>query len=343
VQYELRYQVVEPKRQTFQNLIDRFGDRPASRYEEGTFDLQPRENFHYRPTWAPDRELYDPAFSALRLTDPYSFTDPRQYYYAPYVTARADLHDRFGQTMAYLEQRDLLAKLPAEWDRLVQTVVVPLRHYEAGAQLASVAGARFAYGTSIEQCCSFAAFDRMGNAQILSRIGLSVAGGAADTLLAAKEGWIGAATMQPLRRLVEECLVDPDWATGVLAVELVDALLFPLLWSGLDEAALVGGAGAYSLAGQVLQQWYGDQRRWIDALLAAWCADADHGAANGEHLAAVARQWGARAQEAVGAIAADIDRLVPQAKAADIVAASVEQSIGRWAAAGVPLTSGASS
>ena len=34
MQYELRYQVIEPKRQTYQNLIDRFGDQPASRYLE---------------------------------------------------------------------------------------------------------------------------------------------------------------------------------------------------------------------------------------------------------------------------------------------------------------------
>ncbi len=59
MQYELRYQVIEPKRQTYQNVIDRFGDQPASRYLEATLDLEPRENFHYRPTWAQDRELYD--------------------------------------------------------------------------------------------------------------------------------------------------------------------------------------------------------------------------------------------------------------------------------------------
>ena len=46
-------------------------------------------------------------FSALRLTDPYSFLDPRQFYYAPYVTSRAQLHDAFGKTLDYLVQRDL--------------------------------------------------------------------------------------------------------------------------------------------------------------------------------------------------------------------------------------------
>jgi phenol hydroxylase P1 protein len=31
VQYELRYRVIEAKRNTYQNLIDRYGDQPASR------------------------------------------------------------------------------------------------------------------------------------------------------------------------------------------------------------------------------------------------------------------------------------------------------------------------
>ena len=85
MQFELRPQVIEPQRKTFQHLIDRYGDRPASRYEEGTIDLQATANYHYRPLWGPDKEIYDPAYSVLRLTDAYSFVDPRQYYYAPYV------------------------------------------------------------------------------------------------------------------------------------------------------------------------------------------------------------------------------------------------------------------
>ena len=36
--YELRTQTIEPKRNTFQHLIDRFGDKPATRYQEGTFN-----------------------------------------------------------------------------------------------------------------------------------------------------------------------------------------------------------------------------------------------------------------------------------------------------------------
>jgi len=315
VQYELRYQVLEPKRQSYQNVIDRFGDQPASRYLEATLDVEPRENFHYRPTWAQDRELYDARFSALRLTDPYSFTDPRQYYYTPYVTSRAAMHDEFGKSLGYLEDRNLLARLPEGWRAVLGSVIVPLRHLESGAQLVSVAGARFAHGTSIEQCCTYAAFDRIGNAQMLSRVGIAVGTGTDEVLVTAKREWLDAAHLQPLRRLIEEIMIVEDWAEGVLAVDHLDKLVYPLLYTALDEAALLSGAGSYSLIAQHFASWFTNQRRWLDALQTVWQADPENGAANTAHLDRIATTWRDRALEAVEPLAVVIDKQVPEAGA----------------------------
>lgn len=331
MQYELRYQVIEPKRQTYQNVIDRLGDQPASRYLEATLDVEPRENFHYRPTWAPDRDLYDERFSALRLTDPYAYTDPRQFYYTPYVTNRAAMHDEFGKTLSYLEKRDLLAKLPAQWRAVLASVVVPLRHYESGAQLVTVAGARFAYGTSLEQCCTFAAFDRIGNAQMLSRVGIAMSSGAGDQLGNAKREWLDGAHLQPLRRLVEEIMVVDDWAEGLLAVDLVDSLAYPLVYSGLDEAALLGGAGAYSLFAQHLTGWFADQRKWLDVLVAAWAGDPDNGTANREALGRIVATWGVRAREALEPLAAAVDDRLPDVGSGALLAELAEAERTRWA------------
>jgi len=333
MQYELRYQVLEPKRHTYQNVIDRLGDQPASRYLEATLDVEPRENFHYRPTWAQDRELYDERYTALRLTDPYAYTDPRQFYYTPYVTQRAALHAEFGKTLGYLEERDLLPRLPEAWQDLAATVVIPLRHYESGAQLASVAGARFAYGTSLEQCCTFAAFDRIGNAQMLSRAGLALGGGSADVLTRAKGEWLDGAHLQPLRRLTEEIMVIGDWAEAILAVDQIDALLYPLLYRGLDEAALLGGAGAYSLVAQHFTAWFADQRKWLDALVAAWAADEQHGPANREVLARTGQYWGGRAREAVAALAAAAGAHLPGAGTGAIMDRITQAQQAAWAQA----------
>jgi phenol hydroxylase P1 protein len=280
VQFELRTQVIEPQRKTFQHLVDRYGDRPASRYEEGTIDLQATANYHFRPLWGPELDIYSPDYSVLKLADPYSYVDPRGFYYAPYVTSRADLHDSFAATLGYLEKRGMFDRLPDAWRALFAEVVLPTRHYEAAAQMISSHAARFGWGTTITQCAAYAAFDRVGNAQLLSRAGISFGGGTADTLAAAKQLWLEDDALQPLRRLCEETLVERDWGKAMVRLDVTDQLLYSLLYTHLDDAAIGAGAGTYSLVSQHLSGWFADQRRWLDALYRAWVADPEHGADN---------------------------------------------------------------
>lgn len=311
MQYELRTQVIEPKRKTFANLTERLGDRPASRYEEGSIDVQAVTNFHYRPLWDPEHEIYDPTYSELRLTDPYSFTDPRQFYYAPYVTARTHLYEAFASTLQYLEDRQLLDRLPDGWKALATDVVLPLRHYETGGQLVSAYGCKFGYGTTITQCLSYASFDRIGNAQLLSRFGISLGGGTDDLLGEAKQRWLTAPWLQPLRRHTEQLLIEKDWAVAHLGLDLSDQLLYGLLYRHLDEAALLGGAGGYSLVANHLSTWFADHRRWADALYQAWRSDPETGARNREVLAVAADRLVPIAADAVRALAVQADAQVP--------------------------------
>ena len=325
MQYELRTQVIEPQRKTFDHLVARYGDRPASRYEEGSIDIQAKENFHYRPLWDPSHELYDEDFSVLRLTDPYSFTDPRQFYYAPYVTSRAAMSDAFGATLTYLESRGLLERLPERWGDLLAQLVIPLRHYESGAQLISTAAARFGFGTTVTQCAAYAAFDRIGNAQLISRLGIALDGGTAGLLEDAKASWLEDAALQGLRKHVEQTIVQKDWALSLVALDVTDQLLYRMLFVHLDDAALTGSAPAYSLASQHLTEWFKDQRRWLDALYKAWTADSELGAANAEILERTVADAVDRAVAALLPLAARADALVGAgAEAAlDAVAAEV--------------------
>jgi phenol hydroxylase P1 protein len=310
MQFELRTQVIEPKRKTFTNLVERFGDRPASRYEEGSVDIQATENFHYRPLFAPDKWHYDPDWTAFKLTDPYSFMDPRQLYYAPYVQSRAASGDAFAKSLEYVDSRTLLQKLPEGWDSLVGDLLLPLRHYEAGAELVLIEGSRFAYGTTIDQCCTYAAFDRIGNAQNLSRIGIVYADGHDHALATAKEKWLTDPALQGLRRLIEEVLTEGDYAKELLAIDLCDRLLYPLMFTHLDEAALVGGAGAYSLLAQHFASWMADNQRWVDHLIKCWFADEQYGESNRAAFNDVlSRRW-AQVVEAVTDLAAAVDSRV---------------------------------
>ncbi|NLW98610.1 MAG: phenol 2-monooxygenase [Actinomycetales bacterium] len=307
MQFELRTQVIEPTRKTFSHLVRRYGDRPASRYEEGTIDLQAVTNFHYRPLWDPSREIYSPDYSVLKLTDVYAYTDPRQFYYAPYVTARADLHEAFGSTLDYLEKRGMFDRLPPAWSSLVQDILLPLRHYEAAAQMISSAAARFGWGATITQCAAYAAFDRIGNAQMLSRVGISFGGGSADCLDLAKTAWIEADTWQPLRKLVEETLAERDWGKALIALDTMDRVLYTLFYTHLDDVAIASGAGSYSLVAQHFSSWFADQRRWLDALIKAWVADPEHGATNAAAIS----------QTALAALGEIHEALCPVASAAD--------------------------
>ncbi|HEY5135503.1 MAG TPA: hypothetical protein VIJ41_06920 [Candidatus Nanopelagicales bacterium] len=330
MQFELRTQVIEPKRKTFTNLVERFGDRPASRYEEGSIDIQAVENLHYRPLFSADKEHYDVGWTAFKLEDPYSFTDPRQLYYAPYVQSRAAMNEAFVKSLEYIETRDLMQKLPAGWDSLVGEILVPLRHWEAGAELVSIEGSRWAWGTTIDQCCTYAAFDRIGHAQNLSRIGIVYGEGHDHALASAKERWLTDPALQGLRRLIEELLAGDDYAKKLLAVDLTDRLLYPLMYTHLDEEALTGGAGAYSLLAQHFASWFVDQRRWIDHLVTTWLQDPTYAQGNRDAFDEVlATRW-AQIVEAVSDVAAAVEARVATGAVAHVegTAAALAESLG---------------
>ncbi|QIM21862.1 phenol 2-monooxygenase [Phycicoccus sp. HDW14] len=318
MQYELRTQVIDPPRKTFDHLVRRYGDRPASRYEEGTIDIQAKENFHYRPLWDPAHDIYDEAYSAFRLTDPYSFTDPRQYYYAPYVTSRAAMADAVAATLDYLDSRDLLSRLPDAWSSVMGELLVPLRHYESGAQMVSCDIARFGFGTTITQCAAYAAFDRIGNAQALSRVGIALGGGTAELLADAKTRWVEDASLQGLRRYVEELFLEKDWGRALVRLDVADRLVYGLFFAHLDDAAIDQGAGSYSLVAQHLSSWFADQRKWVEALYKAWVTDPGTGAANTQLLAVTTTEALAAALVALGPVAARADELVGAAAAASL-------------------------
>lgn len=324
MQYELKTQVIEPQRQTFTHIAKRYGDKPASRYLEGSIDVQPKEHFHYRPTWDPSREIFDDSYSLFRLTDTYSYLDPRQYYYAPYVTARSSHHEAFATSLEYIEARGLLERLPEGWSTLLRELVVPLRHLESAGQLILCNMARFGWGATITQAAAYSAFDRVGNAQILSRAGIALGGGTADLLAEAKTHWMDDASLQGLRKLAEETIVEADWGLALLRLDAVDRLLYDLLYRHLDDEAVIGGAPAYSLISQHMSSWFDDNRKWIDALYKTWRADpelgetnaallAEHGAAAVDAALEAVTPFAARVDELLGAGTGAVDRITTTA------------------------------
>jgi phenol/toluene 2-monooxygenase (NADH) P1/A1 len=320
---ELRQLVVEAKRRTFKPVEQRIGDRAPTRYEEATIGVQPRENFHYRPLWDPAHELYDPDYSRLRLSDAETYLDPRQFYYGSYVINRAQRGESVHQMVNLVQQRDLVRALPDHWHDLLFSIVMPLRHYEAGANLISINGTRFAWGTAIATATGFAALDRLGNAQLITEGGLTLGG--KQGLANIKLTWVEDPVQQPARKLIEQLLVEPDWAVGLIALDQADRQIYPLVYDYLEGIAFQQGVSFFSFIAPYLRDWYADQRKWIDALLTAWRNDADYGEANRAALADIEQTWGPAAHDIARALAGRIDSLLGSSAALSFVEERIKE------------------
>ena len=57
---------MKPIRNTYAHIERRFGDKPATRYQEATYDVHSTHNFHYKPLWDQDREINAFNFSLIK-------------------------------------------------------------------------------------------------------------------------------------------------------------------------------------------------------------------------------------------------------------------------------------
>lgn len=274
MQIDIRTDSVNPVRHTFANIARRFGDKPASRYQEAMYDLQPTANFHYRPLWQPEFELYDARRTRVTMADWYALKDPRQLYYASYVNSRARQQEVMERNLEFAEKRGLIAMLPDEVKHILQVGVVPLRHVEWAANMNNAYITGFGFGTAITQACMYQTMDRLGMAQYLTRLGLLVGG--KQAVAAAKTAWLDEPLWQPLRQAVEDLLVRQDWFELFVGQNLIlDGLLYPLVYQKLDQHLFhhhrIGPA--FSLVTEFMSSWYEDASRWVDAVVKTAAAD----------------------------------------------------------------------
>lgn len=274
---DIQAEEIVPRRQTFSHIARRFGvDKPASRYEEATYDVQPVANFHYLPTWGPEFELYDTRRTRLVMEDWYVFRDPRQYYYATYNISRAAMQQSFDDAVGFVEKRDLLGTVDAEWLDKVACYLLPLRHLEWAANMNCQLIADWGYGTQITSAAAFCGADRLGMAQVISRIGLVLGEGGDEKLAAAKQLWLDAPQWQPLRKLTEDLLVERDWFEVYVAqLVVLDGLVYPLVCESFDKAGAAHNAAPVSMMIGFLADWFADNSRWTDAVLKVAAAESD--------------------------------------------------------------------
>lgn len=275
---EIRVQSVKPLRHTFGHIAHRFGDKPASRYQEGTYDLQSEVNHHYKPLWDPEREIYDTRRTAIVMRDWYALKDPRQHYYGSWTIARARQQESAERQIELVREHDWLRRLGDEARQGVILGLLPLRYVEWGANTSLGLVAAYGYGTALTQAAAMGMMDRLGLAQHLSRIGLLLDGQTGASLKAARTAWLEDAAWQDLRREVENLFVRRDPIEVLVAQSLVQDALVDALVLRRFEPAWSGAGGDAAVMAMLLDfplRWHEESARWVDAVVKVMAAESE--------------------------------------------------------------------
>jgi phenol hydroxylase P1 protein len=298
---DLHARDIAPLRQTFAHVAKYVGnDKPASRYQEATFGAQPTTNFHYRPTWDPQYELFDASRSAVKLADWYVLRDPRQFYYGTWTMTRARQQDAMESNYQFVESRGLVSKMPDAVRAKACDVLMPLRHVAWGANMNNCSIGAYGYGTAFTAPAMFHAMDHLGAAQYLTKLGLAL--DEPGVLEAGRNAWVDDPRWQVLRRFVEDTFVLRDPFELFVAQNLaLDGQLYPLIYGRFvdDQLAMQGGT-AISMLTAFMPEWHDESARWIDAVVKAAALESD---ANRELISGWVKVWSDRAQAALAPVA----------------------------------------
>ncbi|WP_374341060.1 aromatic/alkene monooxygenase hydroxylase subunit beta [Azonexus sp.] len=299
MQIDLRTVSIKPLRNTFDHIARRFGDKPASRYQEGTYDIQQTDIFHYRPLWEPEKILFDKSRTRIEMKDWYALKDPRQFYYGAYTIARARQQEAAESNFEMIEERGLAALVPEALRDIALDVLIPLRHVEWGGNMGNSYIAAYGYGTAITQPCLYHAMDHLAVAQYLTRMALTL-----DTPVAldtAKDAWMNGALWQPMRQHVENLLVLQDWFEIFVAQNLVlEGLAYPLFFDHLDSKFAAGGGTAISMMTRFMGEWSAETAKWVDAQIKVAAAES---AENKQAIADWVVEYRGRTLEALAPLA----------------------------------------
>jgi phenol hydroxylase P1 protein len=301
---EIKTTQLQTNRSSYANIERRFGSKPASRYQEATYDLQSKEFFHCRPLWQPDKELNDVSRTAIVMQDWYDFKDPRQFYYGAYVQQRSKMQEVTESNYAFFEKRDLGRLLSDDIKAKLIRYLVPLRHVEQGANLNNMYACAYGTGTALTQACLYNGMDRLGIAQYLSRIGLIFDNNTGDKLAEAKSYWMQAPDWQGLRAYIEELTVTEDWFEVWVAQNAVlDTLIYDLYYRQFDDWLSNNGGQHIAMLTEFMQLWMKDNNRWVDSVLKIACAESAH---NCTQIEQWVTHWKQQAITALSPLAAEL-------------------------------------
>lgn len=331
MQIDLRTVSIKPIRNTFDNIARRIGaDKPASRYQEGTLDMQQTANFHYRPTWDPEHDIYDASRSAIKMADWYAFKDPRQFYYGAYCLARAKQQETAEANFDFVENRGLAGTLPESVRDTVLKLLVPLRHVAWGSNMNNASVCAYSYGTGFSQPHIYHSMDQLGIAQYITRVGLLL--GDVDTLDEGKRAWMEDDAWQGLRRFVEGSFVLKDpFELFVVQNVVLDGLLYPLVYETIiDDVLSSQGGTPVAMLTQFMTDWYAETKKWADATVKIAAAESPENKA-------ILTKWLTDWRDRAAAALLPVGRIALGERSDEVMGEVVQQFNARMAKAGVAI------
>lgn len=296
MQMDLRTINITPLRNTFSYIERMTGStKPPSRYQEATLAVQPANNFQYRPTWAPQYELFDPSRSKIVMEDWYAFKDPRQYYYGSYTLTRAKMQDAMESSLSLINEHQLVNLITEEEKQTILNMLMPLRHVAWGSNLNNASICAYGYGTAFTQPHIFHSIDQLGIAQYLTAIGLSLADTTA--LQTGRQQWLEDTNWQPLRKLLENSFVIEDpFELFMVQNAMLDGLLYPAIYQEFISQLSLSAHSTLMPMTQFMVNWFKESSKWVDATLKTAAAESE---ANNQLLCQWYQKWQPQITEAL--------------------------------------------
>lgn len=218
-------------------------DRAPSDYEIVTSRLlyYPERGFEVMSPvarWTAEQQ----ASAVLHSADWDSFADPRQTTYSSYV-AEAQAREAFlDDLLEQSERTGYDAKLSSEWLRTLDAVLPVLRFPIHGLQMVSAYIGSMAPSGRLTVTAAFQAADEMRLIQRLAYRMRQLQHRWPEFGVNSAQAWQGAVPWQPLRRAMEQLLVNYDWTSALLVSSLrLKPLMVELFLVQFAQLALAAG------------------------------------------------------------------------------------------------------
>lgn len=201
------------------------GRRPTQ-YEEVTLHTQwsPR-NFATQGWFSPSssgRPMWSEDSTLLRAADWWSYRDPAQFWFRPYVEVQAKQEEAIDLAVEGAKRAGLFADFTRSWRELLARYYAAYRYAEYGLFLCFCYAQREALSDVVATPLVFEGLDKDRHAQAIALYCMDLEEnlpGFSDA--AAESTWLKDPVLQPTREYIERMLACRDWGEIVIAANLI--------------------------------------------------------------------------------------------------------------------------